>query len=65
MKIKEHAINIIKSLPDDCTIDDIQYHLYVYERVERGIRAIDDGKVVSQDEAERRIKEYLNSTENN
>jgi hypothetical protein len=64
MTIKEQAIRIINSLPDDCTIEDIQYHLYVYERVERGIIAIDNGKVVSQEEAERRIKECLNSTEN-
>ncbi len=57
--IKEQVIDLIKSLPDDCTIEDIQYHLYVREKVERGIRAIDEGRVVSQEEAEKKVKEWL------
>jgi predicted transcriptional regulator len=60
MTIKNQAINIIKSLPDDCTVEDIQYHLYVYEKVQRGEGAIDEGKVVPQKEAEKRIREWLN-----
>ncbi len=57
--VKEQIIDLIKSLPDDCTIEDIQYHLYVREKVERGIRAIDEGRVVSQEEAEKKVKEWL------
>lgn len=53
--VKEQAINLIKSLPDDCTLEDIQYPLYVREKVERGIRAIDEGLVVSQEEAEKTL----------
>lgn len=60
--IKEEAIDLIKSLPDDCTLEDIQYHLYVREKVERGIRAIDEGRVVSQEEAEKKVKEWLKSS---
>ena len=60
--IKEKAIELIKSLPDDCTLEDIQYHLYVREKVERGIRAIDKGQVVSQEEAERKVKEWVKSS---
>ena len=50
---------MIKELPDDCTIEDIQYHLYVLEKVERGIRAIDEGLIVPQEEAEKMVKEWL------
>ncbi len=57
--VKEQVIDLIKSLPDDCTIEDIQYHLYVREKVERSIRAIDEGRVVSQEEAEKKVKEWL------
>ena len=57
--VKEQVIDLIKSLPDDCTIEDIQYHLYVREKVERGIRAIEEGRVVSQEEAEKKVKEWL------
>ncbi len=57
--IKEEVIRIIESLPEDCTLEDIHYHLYVREKVERGIKAIDEGQVVSQAVAEDEVKEWL------
>ncbi len=62
MPVKEQAIELIKSLPDDCTLEDIQYHLYVRAKVERGIRAIDEGLVVTQEEAEKKVKEWVKSS---
>ncbi|NOZ67759.1 MAG: hypothetical protein GXP46_00590 [Deferribacteres bacterium] len=62
MAVKEQAIELIRSLPDDCTLEDIQYHLYVREKVEKGIRAVDEGRVVSQEEAEKKVKEWLKSS---
>ena len=59
MPIKEQAIELIRTLPDDCTLEDIQYHLYVRAKVERGIKAIDEGQVVSQEEAEKKVKEWV------
>ena len=55
--IKDEAIRLIQSLPDDCSIEDIQYHLYVQQKVEHGLAAIEAGQFVSQEEAERRIAE--------
>lgn len=57
--VKEQAIKIIESLPEDCTLEDIQYHLYVREKVERGIKAIDEGQTVSHEEAEKKVREWL------
>ncbi|HEV8538542.1 MAG TPA: hypothetical protein VGR15_06425 [Bacteroidota bacterium] len=53
---------MIQSLPDDCTLEDIQYYLYVQEKVERGLKAIDDGRVVSQDQAEAQAKKLVKSS---
>ena len=58
---KQQAIELIESLPDDCTFDDIQYHLYVRRMVERGIQDIDAGRFVSQHEAELRVAEWVRS----
>jgi predicted transcriptional regulator len=60
--IKDQAIDLIQSLPDDCSLEDIQYHLYVREKVERGLRAIDEGRFVTQDEAEQQVAEWLRSS---
>ena len=62
---KKQAIKLIKSLTDDCTIEDIQYHLYVLEKVERGIRAIDEGCVVPHEEVEKRVRKWLKSSGHN
>ena len=65
MPIKEEAIELIRSLPDDCTLEDIQYHLYVREKVEHGLRAIEEGRVVSQEEAEKKVDKWLKSSGQN
>lgn len=62
MPIKEQAIELIRTLPDDCTLEDIQYHLYVRAKVERGIKAIDEGRAVSQEKAEKKVKEWVKSS---
>ena len=63
--LKKEVIEIIESLPDDSTLEDIQYHLYVREKVERGIKAIDEGKIASQEDAESRVKGWLKSSGQN
>ena len=60
--VKDAAIKLIQSLPDDCTLEEIQYHLYVRQKVERGIAAIDAGQIVPQEQAERRVSEWLKSS---
>lgn len=59
--LKEQVIRLIQSLPDDTTLEQIQYALYVREHVERGIADIDAGRVVTHDEARRRIAEWRKS----
>ncbi len=59
--VKEKVIELIKALPDDCTLDDIQYHIYVREKIERGLVDVEQGKVISQEKAEKRISSWLKS----
>lgn len=61
-QVKEAVIKLVQALPDDCTLEDIQYHLYVRSKVERGLAALAEGRVVSQAEAERRIAEWAASS---
>jgi len=60
--IKEEAIRLIQSLPEDCSIEDIQYHLYVLQKIENGLAAVDSGRSVSQEDVERRVEEWVKST---
>lgn len=59
---KEITLEVLRSLPDDCTLDDIQYHLYVRRSVERGLQDIEEGRVYSVDEMEQRVGQWLVSS---
>lgn len=56
--IKDQIISFIKSLPDDITIEDIMYHLYVKEKIIRGIKEADEGKKVSNEKAKEIIEKW-------
>lgn len=59
MNARQEVMELIARLPEDCTMEDIQYHLYVRQKVERGLQAADEGRVVSQEEAEKRFARWL------
>ena len=46
---KEEIRRLVDSLPDDASWEDLQYSIYVRERIERGRREVDDGKVLDMD----------------
>ena len=56
---KEQLRELIERLPDDCTPEDVQYHLYVRQKIERGLEDIRQGRVFSQQEVERRMATWL------
>ena len=43
------------NLPDDCAIEDIQYHLYVIEKIRRGISRANKEGAMSQQDVEKRL----------
>ncbi|MBO1071034.1 MAG: hypothetical protein HEQ13_17470 [Dolichospermum sp. DEX189] len=45
---KEQVQSLLQQLPDDCSIEDIQYHLYVIEKVRRGLEIADKEGTISQ-----------------
>lgn len=56
---KEEVKKILDHLPDDVGYEDIQYHIYVREKIERGLSDIRNGNVLSQEEVEKRMSKWL------
>ena len=56
---KREAIDLIRQLPDDTRLEDIQYHLYVREKIARGLRDLKTKRIFSQREVERRMSKWL------
>jgi hypothetical protein len=58
-EVKDEVDALLRKLPDDCTIEDVQYHLYVIEKVRRGAARADKEGALSQHEAEQRLARWL------
>jgi ribosomal protein S20 len=56
---KEEVRDLLEKLPDDASLDDIQYHIYVCQKIQKGLDAAERGSTISQDEAERRMARWL------
>lgn len=59
MTTKEQMLQAIRELPDDATIEDAMERLYLLYKVERGIAQAEAGQKVSQEEARRRMAQWL------
>lgn len=55
---KEHITELIKRQPDDSSYDDIVRELALDLMVQRGLKDSDDGRTISNEEMERRIKTW-------
>lgn len=46
MEAKNAVRKLLEQLPDDCTIEDVLYHLYVLQEVEQGRADVAAGRIV-------------------
>ena len=56
---KQDVRTVLERLPEEASLEDIQYHLYVLQRIERGREDVERGRVVRQDEIEQRLAKWL------
>jgi len=56
---KQDVESLLNKLPDDCSLEDVQYHLYVLEKVRHGLDVADSQGTLSQEEAEERLGKWL------
>lgn len=56
---KEEVKALLDKLPDDCSLEDVQYHLYVVEKIRRGIERAEREGALSQDEVERKFGKWI------
>ncbi|HTI50045.1 MAG TPA: hypothetical protein VL475_03800, partial [Planctomycetaceae bacterium] len=56
---KEAVRALLDRLPDDVSLEQIQYHIYVCQKIERGLEDIREGRTIPHEEVERRLKKWL------
>ena len=65
METKDTVRALLERLPDDCTLDDVLYHLYVVQAVEQGRADVAAGRTIPHEQvaAELRKKWLLGAAE--
>ena len=56
---KDEVRRILDALPDDATLEDIQYRIYVRQAIDTGLRDIAEGRTLSQEEVEQRVARWI------
>lgn len=57
--VKSEVAEMLSVLPENCSLEDIQYHLYVLEKIKRGLERVEVEGAVSHAEARERLKRWL------
>ena len=58
MLTKTSVIETIARFPDNFSIDELVDKMILLEKIEKGIQDADNGRVISEDELEKRIEEW-------
>ena len=55
---KEEVRRLLDTLPDEASYEDIQYHIYVQQKIDGGLEASERGDFISDEEIEQRIARW-------
>ena len=56
---KQDVESLLNKLPDNSSVEDIQYHLYVLDKVRRGLEDARINGTLSQEEVEEHLGKWL------
>ena len=56
---KTEVSSMLEALPEDASLEAIQYHLYVLEKVRRGLERSETEGKISREEAKARLGKWL------
>jgi predicted transcriptional regulator len=56
-QVKEEAKKLLDKLPDEISWDDIMYEMYVRNKIDRGLQAADEGKLIPHEEVRKRFSQ--------
>ena len=56
---KDDVKRMLEQLPDDASLEDIQYHIFVFQKVQNGLKDLEEGRILSQEEVEQRMAKWL------
>ena len=58
---KQEVLEIVSDLPESCSFEDIQYHIYVRAKLDRARDDVEQGRLIDHEEVERRARKWLDA----
>ena len=55
---KQEVLELVQDLPEEASLEDIQYHLYVLQKIRKGLEDVEEGRVVSRAEMKKRFEKW-------
>jgi hypothetical protein len=56
---KEEVRRLLNQLPDDTSLEDIQYHIYVQQKIDRGLNDVESDNTLSETEFDKRMSKWI------
>jgi len=56
--VKQIVQDIADHLPEQATLEDVMYRLYVLDKIRKSQEAVERGEVISQEELQREISQW-------
>ena len=56
---KQEVASLLERLPESSSLEDVQYHLYVIEKIRRGLERAETEGTLSQAQSEDRLGKWL------
>jgi len=58
-EVRDEVNSLLDRLPEDASIGDVQYHLYVIEKIRNGLEATQSEGSITQEQAEEKLGKWL------
>ena len=58
LKVKQEVKNLLSRLPENCSFEDVQYHLYVIQKINQGLAEVKKGLFYTQEQIEKRMSRW-------
>ena len=59
MTVKEKILNTVEQLPSETTFEEVMDRLFLLYKVDKGLSQVSKGQTVTQEEAKRRMRQWL------
>ena len=56
---KQQLREMLDRLPEDCSFEDLHYHIYVLQSIQAGMESAENEPTLTQEEVEERLAKWL------